>query len=97
MIYSLNRYGIPEPMLFSLADPTPMPETNGPEQQDQDLETTERPPERLTCPKCGSGDVRRAKSEGFMPSLLAMFGRWPFRCRSCRRRFFRYAPPPEDA
>jgi hypothetical protein len=51
---------------------------------------------RMACPKCGSTDVRRAKSEGFLVSLFQMFGRWPFRCRSCRIRFFRYAPPPAD-
>ena len=71
-----------------------MTEHNGDE---RDLELSEKPPERLMCPKCGSLDVRRAKSEGFVPGLLQMFGRWPFRCRSCRGRFFRYAPPPEDA
>ncbi len=50
----------------------------------------------MACPKCGSSDIRRAKSEGLMVSFFQMFGRWPFRCRSCRVRFFRYAPPPQD-
>jgi predicted RNA-binding Zn-ribbon protein involved in translation (DUF1610 family) len=70
-----------------------MVEPTGNERETQE---TERLTGRLKCPKCGSADVRRARSEGVLPSLLQMFGRWPFRCRSCRGRFFRYAPPPED-
>jgi Zn finger protein HypA/HybF involved in hydrogenase expression len=52
--------------------------------------------ERPSCPKCGSQDVRRSHGEGLMPALLRILGRWPFRCRSCRARFYRSAPPPED-
>jgi|KBSMisStandDraft_5_1062788.scaffolds.fasta_scaffold2744512_1 ribosomal protein L37AE/L43A len=48
------------------------------------------------CPKCGSHDVRRARSEGIVATFLQLFGRWPFRCRSCRSRFFRRAAPPDD-
>ena len=62
-----------------------------------ETEDDDRPEEtRHGCPKCGSADVRRARSEGFAAAFLQMFGRWPFRCRSCRARFFRSAPPPED-
>jgi hypothetical protein len=50
----------------------------------------------LSCPKCGSVHVRRSKSEGVLAALLRIFGRWPFRCRSCRARFFRPAERPED-
>lgn len=53
--------------------------------------------ERPTCPKCGSQDVRRSHDEGVLAALLRMLGRWPFRCRSCRSRFYRSAPPAEDA
>jgi hypothetical protein len=28
--------------------------------------------------------------------LNQIFGRWPFRCRSCRVRFYRHATPPTD-
>jgi len=31
-----------------------------------------------------------------MAALQRIFGRWPFRCRSCRARFYRAAEPPED-
>ncbi|MEO8098088.1 MAG: hypothetical protein ABI811_10335 [Acidobacteriota bacterium] len=60
-------------------------------------EHLEADPGKFTCPKCGSVDIRRARSEGFLVSLFQMVGRWPFRCRSCRTRFFRYAPPPADS
>src|SRR3984957_16619466 len=49
---------------------------------------------RRACPKCGSPDVRRSKSEGFIAILARIFGRWPFRCRSCRIRFYRLSDPP---
>jgi transposase-like protein len=50
---------------------------------------------RMACPKCGSTDVRRSKNEGILAGVLRMFGRWPFRCRSCRTRFFRPSEPAE--
>jgi ribosomal protein L37AE/L43A len=53
-------------------------------------------PDRRACPKCGSNDVRRSSREGVWVAILAMLGRWPFRCRSCRNRFFRYASPPRE-
>jgi hypothetical protein len=53
------------------------------------------PRRRLSCPKCGSSDIRRSKSEGLFSGLARMFGRWPFRCRSCRVKFYRSAEPPE--
>jgi hypothetical protein len=49
----------------------------------------------MTCPKCGSAKVRRASGYGFVAVFLEIFGRWPFRCRSCRKRFYRASPPPE--
>jgi hypothetical protein len=49
------------------------------------------------CPKCGSTDIRRSKSDGFYAVIQRMFGRWPYRCRSCRVRFYRTADaPPEE-
>lgn len=58
-------------------------------------EDSDTRPKKFSCPKCGSADVRRSKSEGFVAGIARMFGRWPFRCRSCRVRFYRYADPPE--
>jgi len=49
--------------------------------------------ERLSCPKCGSADVRRSHPEGAVAGLLRVLGRWPFRCRSCRSRFYHPSPP----
>ncbi|HEV2202139.1 MAG TPA: hypothetical protein VGR73_20150 [Bryobacteraceae bacterium] len=59
--------------------------------EDQEISAAE-----LSCPKCGSHDVRRSKAEGFWAAIQRTFGRWPFRCRSCRARFFRLAEPPEN-
>jgi hypothetical protein len=56
----------------------------------------ERALSHSSCPKCGSHDVRRSKSEGFVAALWRIFGRWPYRCRSCRARYFRTADPPDD-
>jgi hypothetical protein len=47
----------------------------------------------LICPKCGSASIRRSNSPGFVADLFEMFGRWPFRCRLCRKRFYRAFPP----
>jgi len=40
--------------------------------------------------------VRRSQSEGLLAAFLRIFGRWPFRCRSCRARFYRAAEAPHD-
>jgi ribosomal protein L37AE/L43A len=52
--------------------------------------------EKILCPKCGSSDVRRSNQEGLLVSVNSMMGRWPFRCRSCRNRFFRHANAPQE-
>jgi predicted RNA-binding Zn-ribbon protein involved in translation (DUF1610 family) len=59
---------------------------------------TERhiPMSHYSCPKCGSSDIRRARSEGALSAFLRIFGRWPFRCRSCRRRFYLASVAPDD-
>jgi len=60
-------------------------------------EAEESPVNRITCPKCGSTDIRRSRNDGFWAAFFQVFGRWPFRCRSCRARFFRYSEPPPEA
>jgi DNA-directed RNA polymerase subunit RPC12/RpoP len=42
----------------------------------------------LMCPKCGSRDVRRSAGGRSFDGLIGFFGLTPFRCRSCRGRFF---------
>ena len=43
----------------------------------------------MRCRKCGSKDIRRSKEGGVIDALVhAIFGRVPYRCRSCRARFF---------
>lgn len=55
------------------------------------------PPHGMYCPKCGSTDVRRSRGEGMLANLARIFGRYPFRCRSCRTKFYRVSdPPPEE-
>lgn len=66
------------------------------EQFTEDPEELDEQHAREGCPRCGSTDIRRARSDGILAAFLQMLGRWPFRCRSCRSRFYRYAPPPED-
>jgi len=57
----------------------------------------EEEPERPACPKCGSLDIRRSRGNSLWAYFLALFGRSPFRCRSCRVKFYRHASRPEDA
>jgi hypothetical protein len=42
----------------------------------------------LMCPKCDSRDVRRSAWGRSLDNLIGFFGLTPFRCRSCRARFF---------
>jgi hypothetical protein len=53
-------------------------------------------PMKDRCPSCGSYDIRRSSSEGLVAAINNMLGRRPFRCRSCRRRFYRFAAPHPD-
>lgn len=52
-------------------------------------------PGSLFCPRCGSTDVRRSRSEGPLAFFHGLFGRLPFRCRSCRGKFYRHTPEHE--
>jgi transposase-like protein len=40
------------------------------------------------CPKCGGHDVRRSSNKRVADDFMRLFSLKPFRCRSCRRRFF---------
>ena len=43
------------------------------------------------CPKCHSLDVHRSRRRGFLERfLLAIIFRRPFRCDSCKARYFGY-------
>ena len=57
---------------------------------DQGLEEGSHKP---FCPKCGSIDIRVSHSERMLDFLLKTFSRAPYRCRSCRKRF--YLRPPD--
>jgi len=43
-----------------------------------------------SCPSCGGHDVRRSHSRTLLDDVMANFRRFPFRCRACSRRFYRY-------
>ena len=46
----------------------------------------------LQCPGCGSKDVRRSRNDTLLSSVMRRLVMHPFRCRSCRKRFFRSGP-----
>jgi DNA-directed RNA polymerase subunit RPC12/RpoP len=39
------------------------------------------------CHHCGSSNIRRSNSDGFVDKLYRLIGRRPYRCRDCRERF----------
>jgi hypothetical protein len=43
----------------------------------------------LHCPRCTSRHIRRASRANFFEQLLRVLGFAPFRCRSCRHKFYR--------
>ena len=49
--------------------------------------------EKQQCPSCGSKDTRHSYPGGMLDMLMEMFGKRPYRCRGCRRRFYR----PDDS
>lgn len=61
-----------------------------------DEEEVEIPEHKPFCPKCGSTDIRGSHAHRALDHLLRTFGRHPFRCRSCRRRFYMRKPAPPD-
>jgi hypothetical protein len=42
----------------------------------------------MTCPDCGSSEVRASRSTRWNDFFQRVHGREPFRCRKCRLRFF---------
>ncbi len=42
------------------------------------------------CPNCTSTDVRRSARKGMFEEFLRLFFIAPFRCRSCRHKFYRF-------
>jgi hypothetical protein len=57
--------------------------------------------DKFRCPSCGGADIRRSLPGGLLDSLMMVFGKAPFRCRGCRRRFYKYvarpSPPEPEA
>ena len=53
--------------------------------------------EKLRCPSCNGIDIRHSLQRGPLDALMTAFGRKPFRCRACERRFYVHvATPGED-
>lgn len=42
---------------------------------------------QLSCPKCGTRDVRVSHKQDFTEEVRALFGVYPLRCRRCRSRW----------
>jgi len=42
------------------------------------------------CPNCTSTNIRRANRSGMWEEFLRLFFIAPFRCRACRRKFYRF-------
>jgi transcriptional regulator len=42
------------------------------------------------CPYCTSTNIRRSNRSGWMEELLRLFFIAPFRCRACRKKFYRF-------
>jgi multidrug efflux pump subunit AcrB len=42
----------------------------------------------MTCPKCGSSEIRTSRSARWSDVFQRVRGREAFRCRQCRQRFF---------
>jgi len=42
----------------------------------------------VVCPQCGSRNVRRSRRSGAVEVLKSSLGRYPYRCKECRGRFF---------
>lgn len=47
---------------------------------------------QMSCPGCGSKDLRCSRNSGLLCSVLKRLELTPYRCRSCRKRFFRAGP-----
>jgi hypothetical protein len=45
--------------------------------------------EKQRCPGCGSFDTRHSIRGGALDAAMRLFHKRPFRCRSCRTRFYR--------
>ena len=58
---------------------------------------SESKPMRMDCPKCGSPDKRHSISVGFFDAFWRALRYTPYRCRSCRARYFRRQQPEKEA
>jgi transposase-like protein len=52
---------------------------------------------KIGCPSCNSPDIRRSIGRGMVDAVMLSLQRTPYRCRGCRRRFFRNTAKPVEA
>ncbi len=62
---------------------------DAPDAAEQDRVTVVEYPS-LHCPRCTSRHIRRASRANFFEECIRLLGLAPFRCRSCRHRFYRF-------
>jgi hypothetical protein len=66
----------------------------GPQVGDAAVPRLGRPMKRFSselnryCPKCFSSNIRRSGNGSPFAGVMRIFGRRPFRCKSCRSRFY---------
>jgi len=84
---------------FKLAPPPPPPQTGTYDHpQFQIAARGEREKPELSdeisaggyCPSCTSTNIRRSNRQGFLDQALRLFFVAPYRCRACRRKFYRF-------
>src|ERR1019366_2772813 len=51
----------------------------------------------VRCPSCGGADIRHSLPRGLLDWFMMAFGKAPFRCRRCERRFYRSVAVPAPA
>jgi hypothetical protein len=54
----------------------------------QELSQSHRSVARMSCPSCGSLDIRRSHSRGLLDGLARAMGYLAHRCRACRARYY---------
>lgn len=50
----------------------------------------------IACPRCGEHKVRPSIKKGPLDAMLSLLRVEPYRCRGCRRRFYRFGGLPRE-
>jgi hypothetical protein len=98
----LARLSVPGQLAGAPVDATAAPVAAAEDQTASDSDTDD--PGRvnaveypsLHCPRCTSRHIRRASRANLLEQSMRIFGLAPFRCRSCRHKFYRLHLRPAD-